>query len=152
MRCCWLCLWLWNDREFSEGNDPHFSGLASQCPTRLSICLRLFLIIRLRRLLVAFYEKKNIKFIFFTSSAATFSRFSLVLAALFMYAEERIWCLLPFCCLAFWLISVSFHFDFDSFFLWFHEKIYFVSKKIQIVKCLCLDRGPARVIQLMQIL
>lgn len=34
-----MYLWLWNDREFTEGNDPHFLGLATQCPTRLSLVL-----------------------------------------------------------------------------------------------------------------
>lgn len=47
-----MCLWLWNDREFTEGNDPHFilffvfcyflglAELSAVCPTRLSLFLR----------------------------------------------------------------------------------------------------------------
>lgn len=53
---CWMCLWLWNDREYAEGNDPHFFGTHIAVPDS-SICLLLILIIRL--LLIAFYKKKK---------------------------------------------------------------------------------------------
>lgn len=91
-----------------------------------SICLRLVLMIRL--LLAAFYEKNNIKLHFLLPRLRLLRDF-FAHVVLFMYAEERIW---KFFCVLFGLLINFGFFDFDSFLSPPNEKIFLSRKRFKL--------------------
>lgn len=102
---CWMCLWLWNDREFTEGNDPHIFGTRIAVPDS-SISVYVFFLLFAFAFFLLLPFIKSIKFYFNTSLAATFEIFGRRFMLFCLCTQKNAFWIF-FRCLAFWLILVS---------------------------------------------